>query len=168
MLFYTYKLHKQDYPLLVKRPVKRDIILKILRTYRIILSFLSRTELRPKVKFVLKNDFIHQFNLLNEIDLSKEIDIGKRNISNENFYKTIAFQIGQLLGLFNGYEFFTKTDIYTEYSGLEQFLKREPHNEHSLYFLNQYKDLIITHTQFNYLDKIKNLREPKWNQKNTI
>lgn len=126
-VFFTYVLHKQKYECMVKRKVIRDIQLKCARSVRIILSFLSRTEHRDKVKFALKGGFHDKLKVLKEINIAKLDDLGKNNQSLEDFYKVVAFQIGQCFSLIHLYEqeIYTKNQVIENFPELAPFIKRE-------------------------------------------
>ena len=52
-IFRTYSIHNQSCPLLIDREVPRDLNLKLARSLRAILSFLSRTSYSNEVKKAL-------------------------------------------------------------------------------------------------------------------
>ena len=56
VLYYTYKNHKQYYPNPISKIVERDVNEKILRVARFIITFYSRTHLRPEIKLALRGD----------------------------------------------------------------------------------------------------------------
>lgn len=121
----TYKLHKQDYELLVTRKVNRIVPLKIVRAIRIILSHISRSQYRAEVKQALKDNWIDKIKLLKEIDFNlinfSELN---KNMSAEDIKKTIAFQIGQTLSLINGIELYDKEIIAEHYPSLKEYIFR--------------------------------------------
>ena len=91
-VFLTYDLHPQKFSLKIDSLVKRDVDLKIIRTLRIILSFLSRTKKRPEVKQALKMNVKDQILFLNKEDLSEyrtKEDLGKMAVSLEDYYKNM-------------------------------------------------------------------------------
>ena len=63
-LFSTYSLHEQEYPLLITRKIKRDVILKDIRVIRKILSTFTRTQYRTEVKKALRGSWKDKINLL--------------------------------------------------------------------------------------------------------
>jgi len=79
---------------IIKSNVSRDVNEKILRTARILLSFLSRTEHRKLVKVALKGDLDAKFDALSKIDLSLITDLGSRNVKWIDYLKTMSFQLG--------------------------------------------------------------------------
>lgn len=125
-IFDTYKLHNQLYPLLITVKVARDIHLKLLRSARIVLSFLSRTEYRNLIKKALRGDLNDKLDALEQIDFKKITDLGK-NTSLIDFRKTCAFQFGQCFGLVEGLEFYTKEDIAKHHISLRPSLVRLNH-----------------------------------------
>ena len=149
-IFYTYKLHQQFCPCLVDRIVPRDIELKIARSVRELLSFLSRTEHREEIKRALKGSFREKLDTLHNIDISLLNDLGKNNQTLADFYKTVAFQIGQCLPLLSNlesHEFYTKSEIANYCPILKPALYRdESLNKQSienvkLLFVNMLKDV---------------------------
>jgi hypothetical protein len=123
----TYMNFKQYCPPMVHSKVARNSDHKLLRSIRIILSLLSRTEHRSVVKLALINKlFEGQVKALESI--SFPISTGAKKQSNIDIYKTIAFQIGQTLALFNNVECYSKEEIKTEYPLLSPFLDRDVEN----------------------------------------
>ena len=125
-LFTTYHLHPQYYsPLKIKGLLERNVDLKIVRAVRIILSLVSRTQFRDPVKKALKSDtFIDRVEALSKVDLSQVTSFGKKD-SEEDVLKKIAFQIGQVLGLLEVKEYYSKEDISSAYSNLKPYLMRQ-------------------------------------------
>lgn len=148
-LLRTYHLHSQPCPLMIERYIERDIDLKILRTGRVLLSFLSRTGFRNDVKLALKSDFNEKIRVLNIIDLSTiTIDKFTKKIGFEDYLKVIAFQLGQTLALMDNIELYTKEEISETYPDLKTFLDRNIYSD--LNILEKYKNL--------FLDKIKDYK----------
>lgn len=131
-LLSTYHLHKQEYP----RPniiyIARDKNLKYIRAIRIILSHLSRTQYRREIKEALKSDkLLDKTTTLLGINFETiDFDNLSKNQSGKDVLKVIAFQIGQVLGLFKGIEFYTKSSISNDIVSLKPFLYRESNKEH--------------------------------------
>ena len=123
----TYHLHKQEFPLTLNKRINRNVELKTIRCLRILLSFLSRTNIRPNVKKALKSDAFSQYELLNKINLAQFNDLSKTGVKHEDAIKTLAFQMGQTLALIKGKELYSKESIYNEYPQLENYLKRKSH-----------------------------------------
>jgi len=124
-MYLTYGNFKQFYPNQIERLISRDYDLKILRCFRIILSFLSRSEYRVKVKLALRSDLKTKIETLKSIDFTSPIETGNKNINKYDFYKALAFQVGQTLAFEDNLELYTKEDIYERYPELEGFLKRD-------------------------------------------
>lgn len=146
----TYHLHKQYIPNPITQRVERDISLKISRTIRVLLSFLSKTQYRTDIKAALNShDISYKIQVLQGIDISTIYDLGGKNINMIDFMKTYAFQIGQTLALMNGKEYYTKKDIGIEYPDLKPFLQRE--NDSDISVLETYKNKFLTELgDFNY------------------
>jgi len=132
--FHT-QFHSMEY---VIGMVERDHQIKLLRTARVLLSFLSRTSHRLKVKAALRGDVYHKIKVLREIDLGEITDIGKSSTSFEDYLKTMAFQLGQSIGLMEGVELYAKESIGEAYPLLETFLNRDVSSELSV--LNGFKE----------------------------
>ena len=122
-LFYTYNFHKQPFENHIVKLLPRDVNLKFLRSSRMILSFLSKTNYRQLVKTALKSEVQQKIKALEQIDLSTINDFGKGQ-DKRNAIKSIAFQIGQSLALNNGIECYTKKQIATYFPALLPYLNR--------------------------------------------
>jgi hypothetical protein len=135
-LYYTYEFHKQYYPNMIESLMKRNVQLKVSRVLRMILTLLSRTEHRILIKKALRSGDSLKIKTLYNIDLTTIPNINK-NISDVDYRKTIAVQLGQVLGLLNGKEFYTKESISEEYVKLKPFLDRDV--EYDMSILEKYK-----------------------------
>ncbi len=155
-MFLTYKNHPQFLPNQIVRMVDRDVDLKIIRSARIILSFISRTQYREIVKKALQGNFIDKLEALEQIDFTKITDLGTKNTEKQDVYKTIGFQLGQALGLFIGSELYSKESICQIYTELKPFIMREEVLDMSI--INKYKTLFISQSRSK---DIKILIEPK-------
>lgn len=120
----TYSLHEQKYPLEITKRMTRDTDEKILRSARIVLSNLSRTQYRVEVKQGLKGDLITRINVLKNINFNTITKHDKYKL--EDIYKTLAFQMGQAIGLIDGVELYTKEAISDQYDVLRPYLMRSP------------------------------------------
>lgn len=124
-LMATYPLHSQSDILLIESRLERHVSLKLLRVIRCILSYFSRTELRTDIKQALRSPYLtEKLSVLEHIDLTKKIDFGNKTDSNESAYKTIAFQLAQIMGLFKGIEIYTKHDVVMYYPMLYNAIYR--------------------------------------------
>ena len=156
-MFLTYDFHEQKFPNQITKLVERDTELKILRTARVLLSFLSRTEHRKEVKRALKSDLIQKLDVLLNIDLSEVTDLGSRNVKWKDYLKTMTFQLGQTLGLIYGIELYTKKDISAYYPELSDMLNRTGED---LQILEKFKEKFILKVDHLYRNGlIKNLKE---------
>ena len=126
-LLKTYRFHTQYHPCLVKNLIERDIDLKILRTCRVLLSLISRTEYRMIIKPALQGDFNERVKALYLCDISKikPNDFINKNVSYIDFIKVYAFQIAQTLALIEKVELYTKEEINAYYPELEPFINRD-------------------------------------------
>lgn len=125
-LYNTYSLHDQEYELDINEPIKRDIILKTVRVVRCFLSHFSRADnnkYRTIVKDALKSgDWKKRIDTLLELDMSCE-DFQKNNKTEVR--KVFAFQLAQILGLYNDIEIYTKSDVGKHIHQLKQYVYRD-------------------------------------------
>jgi hypothetical protein len=127
-LIKTYPLHKQKDKNPIRCPVERDMLIKSIRVMRCLLSHCSRTAYRSEVKKALKSsDWQLRLDTLRKIDFSSLSDFQKD--SRENVLKVFAFQVGQLLGLFNNLELYTKSSTAATFPVLKPFLYREKNSD---------------------------------------
>jgi len=128
-LLQTYSLHNQEFENVVKHAVERDVLIKAIRVVRCLLSHCSRTQYREDVKRALKsNSWKEKLDVLSKINFAEIEDFGKSG-TKQDVYKVFAFQLGQIIGLLNGKEFYTKSSIAERYPALRPFLYREMHVE---------------------------------------
>ena len=119
----TYGLHEQEYPLLISEKVQRNIILKTIRVVRCFLSHFSRTKYRDIVKKALKSHiWKEKINTIEKLDLNI-IDFSKNDIV--EIHKVFAFQLAQIMGLYENVEIYTKSDASIKYPKLKKYLYRE-------------------------------------------
>lgn len=125
-LIVTYSLHEQTYPLLITKPVERNLPIKCIRATRGILSILSHTQYREEIKKALKGNWKQRLNTLSNIDFSTiDFDFLDKKNDGTHFKKVIAFQIGQTLALIRGIEVYTKSSIAETFELLKPYLYRE-------------------------------------------
>lgn len=122
-LFYTYQFHEQKQENRITKLLVRDINLKFLRSTRMILSFMSKTEYRVLIKSALKGNLDAKIMALETIDLSKIASFGKDS-KKEDILKSMAFQIGQTIALQEGKELYTKNQIADYFPDLKEYLFR--------------------------------------------
>lgn len=123
-LFHTYALHQQMHSQQIIRTVERNIPIKIERCLRTVISYFSRTDIRPIVKDVLRKGIHEKVQFLDQLNLKKYTDFGKNGTKIE-VYKSISFQLGQTMALLNNKEVFTKEDIAHNYPQLLSYLFRQ-------------------------------------------
>lgn len=140
VLFYTYDNHKQFFPNPISTIVERDIDEKILRVARFIITFYSRTELRPQIKTALRGDLKQKLDVLKKIDFLTMTSFTGKKEKTEDIYKVLAFQFGQVFSLIDGYESdsYTKNGIIKNYKDLSNLLKRGKVSTKDLEILNKY------------------------------
>lgn len=145
-LLRTYSLHEQTHPLLIERTLDRDIPRKVCRSLRIVLSHFSRCQYRPMIKEALRTSWNYRISALSFLAEKKDIDFSSlnKNMTAEDIKKIIAFQIGQVAGLFEGNEYYTKAEISEAYPELRQFLYRKPDSDMDVFrkWFNKFIDLL--------------------------
>ena len=124
----TYHLHQQDFDNRITHVVKRDVHLKMIRCLRMLLSFISKTQYRTIVKKALKQNIHIKIETLKAIDFNTVEDFGKGSNALD-FKKSMAFQLGQTLALYNQIELYTKQEIIDCFPELKPFLMRLPNTE---------------------------------------
>lgn len=139
----TYHLHEQEYPNPITEKADRDYGLKMLRTIRGLLSYVSRTPMRAEVKKALVSDDLdYKMEVLKSVDLNNITDFEKSPIIET--YKFFAFQLGQTLSLLeDNEELFTKNSVAKKYPELATYLAREEANPVELQnFLTRFNDFV--------------------------
>lgn len=146
----TYALHKQEYENPIKYKLKRNHGLKLIRTLRGFLSYLSRTQYRGSVKEALvSSDLDKKINTLLSISLLDINDFQKTSIING--YKFFAFQLGQTLSLLeDNIELFTKNEVGNYYPQLKKYLNRESSTVNDL---NDFYSSFLNKIHKNYIKK---------------
>lgn len=147
-LLVTYSLHKQESPLLVTRTVERDKIMKYIRSVRIILSHLSRSQYRPIIKPALKGTWEQRLDVLSQIKLSNiDYTLLNKHLNKSDILKVIAFQLAQCIGLIMEptNEIYTKKDAADALPWLEPFLYRQSNVDNDIRFLQQDLDFFINY-----------------------
>lgn len=124
-LYLTYDFHNQFYPNQITKLVERDVDIKIMRSARFMLMYLSRSEHRFEVKRALKSNFVKKIKTLEQIDLSNITELGEKSVDWLDYLKSMSFQIGQSLALLNGKELYSKEDIASYFPNLEDMLYRK-------------------------------------------
>lgn len=147
MLFYTYDRHPQLHPCFVTRPVIRDIPTKANRALRGLLSHLSKTSYREVVKTGLRGSMADRIEALRKIDFNQISELDKNNSKLVDYYKTLAFQVGQTTGLINdGAEYYSKGSIAAHFPHLRELLYRESFDTGILnYIVDEFLDTIEAH-----------------------
>lgn len=139
-IYYTYDNHKQYYPNPITKPIVRDMDEKILRVARFLITFYSRTNLRPKIKAALRGDLKLKLDVLKQIDFTKMTEFPGKKEKVEDIYKVIAFQFGQVFSLIDNHEpdSYTKNGIIKNYPDLKNIINRGSISNSDLEILNSY------------------------------
>jgi hypothetical protein len=137
----TYPLHKQDFPLPVKRLVTRLTPVKLLGAIRKLLGLFHRAvEYTDIIHATLKQPFFAK-----RVELFKEIDYVKCTGLDIKRYKTAAAQMSQTICLLQGEEVFTKAECTAKFPDLKPFLYREEEFMlKNLHILNNYRDILVS------------------------
>ena len=150
-LLATYFLHEQAYPLLINRPVPRDVFLKDISITRKIISPLTDTPIRQRIKSALRANWTERLAVMKELELS-QIDfdhVGKWK--KEDLLKSIAFQLGQGIGLHRGVEVYTKADIASYIPQLHPYLYRHEEDTKGLQSVFEAYLQILSQTEIQML-----------------
>jgi hypothetical protein len=124
-VFTTYSLHPQPHPLAISRLLPRNFHAKYQRVARILLSLHSRTSERQAIKQALRGDLAAKLEAIERLDFSIPVEFGK-NGTTEDVYKSIAFQLAQVLALAEGVELYTKEALIDRFPEFSAALRREP------------------------------------------
>ena len=155
-LYATCGLHEQSADDPIRRQVTRIVPLKVVRATRIVLSLLSRTSQRAAIKDALRShDQPQRMRVLATIDLGDLGDLGdlaNGDLSRDQ-YKAIAFQLGQVLGLLEGKELYTKSDIAGAFPNLAPFLERRKTSASERRALAECRDRMVAATDEVYVRK---------------
>ncbi|MDF1666424.1 MAG: RNA ligase, partial [Planctomycetota bacterium] len=120
-LFQTYSLHQDQQlaPSPIQREVLRVVPLKIVRGTRLILSMLTRTSYRVAVKAALRS-----LDQSLRMETLASIDFQTLRLSVDQ-WKSIAFQLGQMVALIRGQELYSKSHVRDIFPGLQPFIDRQ-------------------------------------------
>ena len=142
----TFNLHSFNKGLVcpITKRLERNINLKIDRTIRGLLTYVSRTHLRKEVKEALRSSDINlKLSVLQKIKFEEIEDYGKKG-KIEDVYKFFAFQIIQTTSLIAGKEIFTKKDAYYMSENSGKYLYRQVSDPKDTWHLQQLLNVLIT------------------------
>jgi hypothetical protein len=147
-LLETYFLHEQEFPLFINRKVKRDILLKEIQVIRGILTILSRSQYRDIIKKALKGSWQERIDCLNQIYF-EDVDFDNLNKkqNGKDILKFLTFQIGQVVGLEENQEYYTKKSICSRFPLFKNSIYREEIEKSELIYLTLYKDKFISNLE---------------------
>jgi hypothetical protein len=161
-IWHTHKLHNQPQSCFVTRTIPRDIDLKILRVFRFFCTIFSRNKLRKEIKSALRGNLKEKIEILLKIDYCDTALYGSKNLIITDALKTIAFQLGQIRGLLENIELYTKEDVILHYPKYEPFINRiENSNADILYLDLKFLCDIVTE-QYSHL---LHMNETDYNQR---
>lgn len=139
----TYKHHQQHFENPITQVLERNKTLAIYKAVRVVLTLLTRTELRTKIKPILKG--IHPFYL--KLEVLKTIDFSNFNTFNQvntldiDIWKIFAFYIGQNHALLkSGIEIYSKENLIKYDPKLSNFILRKPISNVDKIYLTQFKN----------------------------
>lgn len=122
-LYYTIPLHENPESI-IEKLVERDILTKTIRVMRGTLTQCSRTQHRKLIKKATRGfSWKERVQTLKDIKINEIEHFGKKN--KVELYKFFAFQWGQLIGLTEGIELYTKSNVADQYPELRPYLYRE-------------------------------------------
>lgn len=125
-LFRTIPLHSENGENPIVGTVERDVCLKVIRAVRGILSHISRSQYRDKIKSALRGSLEEKLQTIEEIDIETiDFDSVNKNMSGADILKLYAFQIGQTISLIDGIELYTKKEIEDFLPVLGMYLYRD-------------------------------------------
>jgi hypothetical protein len=127
-LYTTYGLHSQAYSFPLNEPIKRDLVLAVIKCNRAILSSFKKTKrhdfYKQQIQKVLRNgSWEDRVNALSLLDY--EIPLFDQAAENLDSYKKTAFYIGQTLSLLDGIEIYTKDALVKNHPELGPLIRRE-------------------------------------------
>jgi hypothetical protein len=132
-LYYTFKYHDQifDFPLVSS--VNRNLPLATVKCVNACLLWCKGNnrdeEYRDRLRPILRSG--NWFDCVNLLPtLTFETPFTNNNAENRNIYKSLAFNIGQTIALFNSKEIYTKGGMGEYHPTLIPLLKRETCNPH--------------------------------------
>lgn len=155
-LFYTYHLHDQLHEQRITKLLERNLDLKLVRCMRTLVSYFTRTHKRTEAKAALHGYFKSKIDFIQSIALEDFDDFGKNGTVVE-VYKSMAFQMGQVLALMKGTEVYTKEAVVAEFPCLKSYLYREEASSNELQLiLNE-----LMGKSLEYLPLMSLAKEPK-------
>ncbi len=124
----TYKNHKQWFKLPINKKLERNKTLAVYKAVRTVLTMLTRTDLRTKIKPILKgiHPFQYKLEVLKEIDFSNFNSFNQKNTKDEDIWKIITFYITQnLLLISKNIEVYSKEEVLNYFPKFSSFICRE-------------------------------------------
>lgn len=135
-LFYTFSHHAYNNNVLygknpIKRKLEQNVSFKIVKVVRTLLTFMSRTNYREDVKYLLKKGSFKErlefvLNMVSENGISKTETFNKK-LSDVEIVKDIAFMFIQLYGLVHDIDVFCKRDAALRFPDMARYIYKD-HN----------------------------------------
>ncbi|QPH40094.1 hypothetical protein [Pedobacter endophyticus] len=134
-LYHTYRHHEQPFAFPIDRLVLRNRPLAVVKCVNASILWFKNNErhqeyqerLRPAL---MSGKWSDSIGLLSELDF--ETPFTNNAVTNGNIYKSLAFNIGQTLALFDGVELYTKGELANYYPELKPLLMRQGINPHAI------------------------------------
>ncbi|KAL6073078.1 hypothetical protein QOT17_005050 [Balamuthia mandrillaris] len=156
----TFGYHQQRHPLPITRKVKRLVPLKVVRAVRALLSRVTRTQYRAKVKQALRqHDLCARLACLRQVSFA-QVEF----LDTIEEAKAIALQLGQTIALMAGRELYTKGEVGQMFPALQPFLQRQRDRVPMLLFiLDRFKELLLECLHgIQVMDKKESLNLLRW------
>jgi len=166
-LFHTFSHHAYNNSVMggvnpVKKKLRQNVSYKIVKVVRSLLTYLSRTEHRTDVKYLLKNgtfgerlEFVLKF--LSNQGLS-ELESFNKNLSDVEITKDIAFMFIQLYSLIHDVDVFTKRDAVLRYPDMMKYIYKESDASRSdleVFMIETFEALSMNIEVYKQVDGIK-------------
>jgi hypothetical protein len=143
----TAPLHPQEHESPIRREVARVAPLKMARAARLILTRMTRTEQRAEIKAALRSHgWSQRLAVLASLDF-------RRHEEPPEVWKSLAFQVGQCLGLLDGHEDYTKRALAARWPALAPLLARAPATQAALAALNDHRDRWLARLEGLHVDQ---------------
>lgn len=176
-IFFTRQYHEQKCTEeIVLEKVDRNVEIKMRRVVRYLYNILNSIQEREKKiegRILLRQtnkdgcDFQLFLKILRQLNFCQLLPNAPENkrIKCLKHLKGCAFQIGQLLSLYEGVELYQKSEISEKYPSLKPFLNRN--ENYDLTKLNDLKNLLINETLNRYKD-ITIYKIPNWQEQRDL
>lgn len=142
----TYENHTQNHGKFVNQQVVRNLNLKVARSIRTVIQYLSRSKYRAIIKKALLSDTKVKLDVLMSINFTEQFSLEK--IEWTEYAKVFAFQYAQIVCLYESIEIYTKNEASFNFPEYSDFIYRK-----SPVDMQKFQKLVLdfcTHIQSNY------------------